>query len=212
MNIAGKLYKKEVKTAHTAYRSKIRKEVRNLRNLGNIQKYWDYIKKDTSSNGKSDIDFQKFVDFFKNINTTQMEDQYYNTMPNENEHNNELDVPITETEILEAANKLKTRKAVGGDGISNEQIKASVNTLKSTLSKIFNIVFNKGVIPTIWTQGIIKPIYKKKGAKNNPDNYRPITIISCMGKLFTSILNIRLTKYLEKRETIGEEQLRFRKK
>ena len=211
MNIAGKLYKKEVKTAHTAYRTKIRKEVRNLRNLGNIQKYWDYIKKDTSSNGKSDIDFQKFVDFFKNINTTQMDDQYYNTMPNENEHNNELDVPITETEILEAANKLKTRKAVGGDGISNEQIKASVNTLKSTLSKIFNIVFNKGVIPTIWTQGIIKPIYKKKGAKNNPDNYRPITIISCMGKLFTSILNIRLTKYLEKRETIGEEQLGFRK-
>ena len=49
-----------------------------------------------------------------------MDDQYYNTMLNDKEHNIEFDVPITETEILEAANKLTARKAVGGDRITNQ--------------------------------------------------------------------------------------------
>ena len=216
--IAGKNYKKEVRTAYTEYTNNVRSDVRKLHKNGNIQQYWDYIKKSKKGrNTKCDIDFKTFVDFFKTINTEHIEGNIDQENHNENETNTELDKPITADEILEAAKKLKLRKAVGGDDISNEQIKASVDVLKNTLCKIFNIVFTTGVIPTMWTEGIIKPIYKKKGSKGDPDNYRPITIISCMGKLFTSVLNIRLTKYMEKRETteneesIGEEQLGFRK-
>jgi hypothetical protein len=40
--------------------------------------------------------------------------------------------------------------------------------------------------------GIIKPIYKNKGDSNQPENYRPISLLSCLGKLFTSILRKRL--------------------
>jgi hypothetical protein len=43
--------------------------------------------------------------------------------------------------------------------------------------------------------GNIKPIYKNKGDKMDPKNYRPITILSCLEKHFTAVLSERLTKY-----------------
>jgi hypothetical protein len=46
-------------------------------------------------------------------------------------------------------------------------------------------------LPDIWLIGSIKPIYKNKGNPLDPKNFRPITILSCLGKLFTAILNER---------------------
>jgi hypothetical protein len=53
------------------------------------------------------------------------------------------------------------------------------------------------IIPEMWTIGMIMPIYKNKGDPGNPDSYRGITLVSSVGKVFTSILNSRLTKYAD---------------
>ena len=58
--------------------------------------------------------------------------------------------------------------------------------------KIFNLIFETGFLPDIWLIRSIKPIYKNKGNPLDPKNFRPITILSCLGKLFTAILNERL--------------------
>ena len=47
---------------------------------------------------------------------------------------------------------------------------------------LFNLIFSSGKVPSIWLEGNIMPIYKNKGGKTKPENYRPITILSCMGK------------------------------
>lgn len=60
-------------------------------------------------------------------------------------------------------------------------------------------------------EGVIIPIYKNKGYPECPENYRPITLLSCLGKLFTSILNNRLSKFLENNEILSENQAGFRK-
>ena len=78
-------------------------------------------------------------------------------------------------------------------------------------TKIFNLVLDSGRIPEKWTGGFIIPIYKQKGSINDPDNYRGITILSCLGKLFTSILNTRINSYVEMYGLIGENQTGFRK-
>ena len=78
-------------------------------------------------------------------------------------------------------------------------------------TRLFNIVFNNGCVPEVWIKGFIVPIYKKNGDKENPDNYRGITILSCMGKLFTAILNKRINYFLETYGIIGEDQAAFRK-
>ena len=67
------------------------------------------------------------------------------------------------------------------------------------------------MVPDSWLVGIIIPFYKNKGEKGDPKNYRPITILSCMGKLFTSILNKRLGDYLETFLLLNENQSGFRK-
>ena len=77
--------------------------------------------------------------------------------------------------------------------------------------KLFNIILDSGVLPEVWSVGLIKPIYKQKGEKNKPENYRPITLVSCIGKLFTGILSNRLYTYAENNELFSNTQAGFRK-
>ena len=58
---------------------------------------------------------------------------------------------------------------------------------------------------------MIKPIYKNKGDPLNPENYRPITLLSCLWKLFTSIINERLNLFLNENNILLENQAGFRK-
>ena len=74
---------------------------------------------------------------------------------------------------------------------------------------LFNLVLVTGYIPEEWSIGLIVPIYKKKEV-SNPDNYRGITLLSCIEKLFTSLLNHRLCLFLEDYGVMGEEQAGFR--
>ena len=77
--------------------------------------------------------------------------------------------------------------------------------------KIFNIILDSSILPDEWLKGNIIPIYKQKGAQGDPRNYRPITILSCMGKLFTSILNNRLNVLSNELDILSENQAGFRK-
>ena len=79
-------------------------------------------------------------------------------------------------------------------------------------NKLFNIILDTGKIPSSWTEGCIIPIYKKKGSKLDPENYRPITNLSCLGKLFTAIINSRLQTFSNDFDINQENQTGFRKK
>ena len=81
--------------------------------------------------------------------------------------------------------------------------------LQPCLVKVFNIILSSGIYPAEWVQGLIFPIYKT-GDPLNPSNYRGIAITSCLSKLFNSILNARLEKYILKNELIRNEQIGFK--
>ena len=130
-----------------------------------------------------------------------------------NDENNELiNQPVTENEILTAVRSLKTNKSPGVDNIVNEQIKATISYMLPIYLKLFNIVFDTGIIPEDWTLGNIKPIYKNKGNPKNAENYRQITLLSCFGKVFTSVINNRLNTYAKNHDIIVTSQSGFRKK
>ena len=80
----------------------------------------------------------------------------------------------------------------------NEQIKTSFSKMKETFLKLFNIILNTGCFPESWAEGLIVPIYKMKGSKNDPNNYRGITLLSCLAKFFNICLNNRLKIVSEK--------------
>ena len=122
-----------------------------------------------------------------------------------------LNSPISEDEVKKAVKIFKNGKACGEVKILNEMVKAFSETHMGVLTKCFSFVLQSGHMPHEWVIGIIKPIYKNKGDINDPDNYRGITLLSCFGKLLTSILNDRLTTYINLNEMMSEAQAGFRK-
>ena len=76
---------------------------------------------------------------------------------------------------------------------------------------MFNCVLDTRIIPDAWGLGVIVPIYKCKGDMQKPEDYKPITILSCIGKVFTSVINEGLTSYLDNNELLLKHQAGFRK-
>ena len=99
---------------------------------------------------------------------------------------------------------------MGSDFVINEFLKCAEDKILGIFVSVFNIILNTGFIPEDWTLGIIKPIYKNKGSREDPNNYRGISILSCFSKLFTSILNNRIKIFLEEKDIIGCEQAIFK--
>jgi len=71
---------------------------------------------------------------------------------------------------------------------------------------LFNEILTTSNIPKKWLEGIIVPIYKNKGDPRDADNYRGITLVSCLAKLFTRLLNNRLDNHI-----LNENQAGFRR-
>ncbi|UYV61253.1 hypothetical protein LAZ67_1004118 [Cordylochernes scorpioides] len=105
----------------------------------------------------------------------------------------ELDCEISLTEIIKEISKLGKNKATGLDEIPNEAIK-----------------YLDIQVPQQWTKTIIHPIFKN-GDPDNPSNYRGISLISNLSKLFTSILKTRLNDWMERKSILAENQAGFRK-
>ena len=103
---------------------------------------------------------------------------------------------------------MKNNKASAYDMIKNEMIKVPLPSISKIVVKAFNVL--TGQFPVSWTEGIIIPIHKQ-GNSSNPNNYRGITLNSCLGKLFCHVLNTRTSKYLEDKSFTGREQAGFRK-
>jgi len=160
----------------------------------------------------SNISTEAFFEHFSQLNENNVEiDENFdfNTIT---DYNVDLNSEITDSEILFSINHLSNNKACSAyDNILNEYLKYSKNIMLPILRKLFNVILESTFIPETWCKGVIFPIYKKKGDVNNPDNYRGITILSCFGKLFTSILNNRLNTFLESSGLLCEEQAGFRK-
>ena len=161
-----------------------------------------------------DIPISVIIIFFKELNSGGNIDQDETSSDTQAdvEHLNEyINSAITSEEIENALKNLKNNKTSGVDHIVNEYLKHSFCIMSDVFVKIFNIIFDTGLVPEQWLWGDIIPIYKNKGDKFDPKNFRPITIISCFGKLFTSILNIRLNKFSDEYSVICENQRGFRK-
>ena len=104
--------------------------------------------------------------------------------------------------------KLKNDKSPGYDNILNEFLKLNTTLFKKTLLSIFNLLFKKGYFPDAWSVGMIIPIFKA-GDPNLPENYRGITLHSCVGKLFTSMINSRLNLWAELKNKYDNDQYGF---
>ena len=91
----------------------------------------------------------------------------------------------------------------------NEFFTTARDFITPYLVVIFNAIFNSGIFPEAWTTGLLVPLHKK-GSIHSTDNYRGITLLSVLGKIFTRVLNNRLTKWAEDYGIYVEAQGGFR--
>lgn len=182
-------------------------KLKSMKN-SNAKEYWKFLNSDNETSA-CQVPISELYNFFKDINssTEANQDDYSQDRKNQNYEINE---PINDAEIQKAINHLHNGKSSGIDNIKNEHIKSTSDVMLPIYRKLFNIILDSGIIPESWSIGIIKPIYKNKGDPLKPENYRPITILSCLGKLFTLIINNRLTEYTKTHNTIGSCQAGFR--
>ena len=82
-------------------------------------------------------------------------------------------------------------------------------TLKLFLVKNFNYIYEKGTYPDSWCNGAIVPIFKK-GDKNVASNYRGITLINIIAKIFSITLRNRINSWCENENTFNTSQFGFR--
>ena len=122
--------------------------------------------------------------------------------------NTDLNTELTIAEVQLAINRAKTGKATGIENLPNEVLKSPM--LSHTLFSLFKKCFETGKIPSMWLRSIINPILKSDDPRV-PLNYRGISLLSTIYKLYSSILNDRLMFHLEKRHLLVDEQNGFRK-
>ena len=107
--------------------------------------------------------------------------------------------------------KLKEGKAPGDDGFVPLFLKKVASEICYPLAEIFNSSLSEGVVPLDWRIANVTPIYKK-GSRQDPGNYRPISLTSQIGKLLESIIRDSMVTHLKARKLIGSTQHGFTQK
>ena len=103
---------------------------------------------------------------------------------------------------------MRQGKAPGYDSISNEMLSCLLEVKPELIRKLFNAVLQNPTIINNWRISMITPIHKK-GPKVDPDNYRGISLMSCLAKFFLAILNQRLLKFVIENNILSKSQLGF---
>ena len=122
-----------------------------------------------------------------------------------------LNEDIRDEEVSKALRSLKNGKSCGLDTVTNEMLKFSNLFCLRAHCKLFNRILKSGDFPVAWMRSIIVPLHKA-GNCHDPNNYRGLAINSCFGKLFTTILNNRLTIFVTKNNSIDKHQIGFTEK
>jgi hypothetical protein len=118
---------------------------------------------------------------------------------------------ITVEEVIMAMKKIDKSKPFGFDTIPCRIFKEGSKVLAPILCNLFNRSVAESSFPELMKISVVYPLYKKKGSKSDPNNYRPIAIIPIIAKIFEIIVCSRLTNYLERKEFFTEAQHGFRR-
>lgn len=118
--------------------------------------------------------------------------------------------PVTSDEIEKIISGLNSNSSSGCDEISVKILKMASDTLSPILSKLINKALVTGTFPNELKLAKVIPIYKN-GNKSDPGNYRPISILSNLSKIYELCLKARILDFLSLNNCISEYQFGFQR-
>ena len=119
-----------------------------------------------------------------------------------------LKIP-TVGEVRNLLRKLNVRKAAGLDKIPCKLLIVAADIIAPSLTKIYQRSIISGIFPLEWKHARVTPVFKK-GKMNNPCNYRPISVIPTVAKIFEKIVYDQLYNYLNENNLLTSCQSGFR--
>jgi hypothetical protein len=117
---------------------------------------------------------------------------------------------VTPYEIFKVIKSLKNSNSKDIYGLSNNLLKCLNESITEPLSIIFNTCLQSGVFPHHLKYSKVTPVYKK-GPKDDPNSYRPISVIPIIGKIFEVIIKSQLYNFFENSGFFSSSQYGFRK-
>ena len=118
-------------------------------------------------------------------------------------------VHIPYLNVKKILDNLNITKASGGDEISPRVLKHTATTIAPTLARIFNFCFQSGKFPKLWKLANVSPLYKNKGKKSEIKNYRPVSLLSCVGKVMERCIFDAMFKYLKENKLLSKYQAAY---
>ena len=157
-------------------------------------------------------DFKESVETYLTTNK-----KLFNVEPStqytEPEHGDSSDLlrEVTAEEVKETLKNCKTRSAVGLDEINYQILKKLPETFYILIAALFSCCFQTGYFPDKWKEAKTILIPKPGKDSKSVKNHRPISLLSCTGKILERILARRLSMYMEKEKLFAPTQCGFRK-
>ena len=217
-----KEYKLALKRQQNEYKDNLLKKL-SSNYINNPREFWNILDslKNTDLERTSyaeNIPPNQWIEHFKSISKTTNKHNPIN-LPQDirelekaspEDKNLKINAPITISEIKTVIKNMKNNKASGEDMILNEMLKHGQSILLPAIAKLFNLILVSQCFPNKWNISAITPLHRK-GSQYDPDNYRGISINSCLGKCFTSVLSNRLIEFIQENNIISDHRAAFKK-
>ena len=132
-------------------------------------------------------------------------DKRYSTLPNFEF------TPVTDIQVLKYLRNLKRKCATGLDDLPASYLKDIAYVIAKPLSHVINLSLASGIVPNDLKSARVTPIFKS-GDAHNFENYRPISILPVISKIFEKCVHVQLMKYLESNHLLASNQFGYRSK
>ena len=117
---------------------------------------------------------------------------------------------LSVSEVFQALSSLSVRKSTAGK-ISNRILRQISGALAASLTALYNRTLESQCLPQEWKEATVIPLYKGKGDRADPSNYRPISLLNGVAKVCESLLSRQVYCYVEECNLISPKQFGFRR-
>jgi Reverse transcriptase (RNA-dependent DNA polymerase) len=117
---------------------------------------------------------------------------------------------LTTSDVRNMLQSIKEHTATGPDEIPAKLLKRLANAVSPQLTQIMNLSIAHSSFPAQWKEANVIPIWKSKGSKSDPSNYRPISILPVLARMAEKACAKQLSRFCEERRVVPDQQFGFR--